>query len=140
MQGYVLRMATWDDVRRIALSLPETSEGPHFRRTSWKVKDKAFIWERPLSDRDMSQLTELGEQVPDGEIMGARVENELAKEVLIENEPEVFFTIPHFRNYPAILTRLDTISEDLLYETIVEAWLDRAPDKLAQEFLEQRGT
>jgi hypothetical protein len=140
MQGYVVNMATWDDVRRIALSLPQTSEGPHFRTTSWKVKDKAFIWVRPLSDRDINQLGELGQPVPDGEIMGARVENQLAKEVLIENEPDVFFTIPHFKNYPAILVVLDAISEDLLYETIVEAWLDRAPDKLAQAFLEKRGT
>jgi hypothetical protein len=140
MQGYVEHMATWEDVRRIALSLPETSEGPHFRTTSWKVKDKAFAWVRPLRDSDINQLTELGEPVPEGEIMGARVENQLAKEVLIENAPEVFFTIPHFRSYAAILVRLDTISEELLYETIVEAWLDRAPDKLAQAFLEERGT
>jgi hypothetical protein len=140
MQGYVQTMATWDDVRRIALSLPETSEGPHFRTTSWKVKGKAFAWVRPLGNTDIKQLTELGEPIPAGEIMGARVENQLAKEVLIENEPDVFFTIPHFSNYAAILVRLDAISEALLYETIVEAWLDRAPDKLAQAFLEERAT
>lgn len=132
-------MVTWDDVRRIALALPQTSEGPHFRTTSWKVCGKAFIWERPLNKNDIRQLTELGQEIPDCEILGARVENELAKEVLIENDPGVFFTIPHFDNYAAILVRLDSVSPELLYETIVEAWLDRAPDKLAQEFLEQRG-
>ncbi len=130
-------MASWDDVRRIALSLPQTTEGLNFRRTAWKVRDKTFVWVRPLNGSDLRQLTELGEEIPTGEIMGARVENELAKEVLIENEPDVFFTIPHFKNYAAILVRLDAIREELLYETIVEAWLDRAPDKLAQAFLEK---
>lgn len=132
-------MVSWQDVRRVALSLPETSEGQHFQSTAWKVKGKAFVWVRPLNGSDIRQLKELGREVPQGEIMGARVENGLAREVLIENEPDVFFTIPHLDNYPATLVRLDAISPDLLYETIVEAWLDQAPDQLAQQFLETRG-
>jgi hypothetical protein len=41
-------MATWDDVRRIALALPETSEELSRELRQWRVKDKGFVWERPL--------------------------------------------------------------------------------------------
>ncbi|MFG2107482.1 hypothetical protein [Micromonospora chersina] len=41
-------MATWDDVRRIALALPETTErGSHDDLPAWRVRDKLFVWERP---------------------------------------------------------------------------------------------
>ena len=35
-------MASWDDVRRIALALPEVSEGSSYGNTAWKVRDKLF--------------------------------------------------------------------------------------------------
>ena len=41
-------MASWDDVRRIALDLPETDEGTSHGNRSWRVKEKGFVWERPL--------------------------------------------------------------------------------------------
>jgi hypothetical protein len=35
-------VATADDVRRLALALPQTSEAPHFHLTSFRVKGKIF--------------------------------------------------------------------------------------------------
>jgi hypothetical protein len=46
-------MAGWDDVRRIALALPETSERPSHGNASWRVRDKLFVWERPLRPADL---------------------------------------------------------------------------------------
>jgi hypothetical protein len=126
-------MATWDDVRRLALSLPETSEGTSYGQMAWKVKDKAFVWERPLRRADYEAL---GDDAPEGPILGARVEHELAKEALIADDPEVFFTTPHFDGYPAVLVRLDEISVEDLEEVIVEAWLNRAPKRLARSYPE----
>ena len=68
-------------------------------------------------------LEALGDAAPDGPILGARVENEMAKEALIANDPDVFFTTPHFNGYPAILIQLENISVEDLTEVIVEAWL-----------------
>jgi len=42
-------MATWDDVARIALALPETSEGKTFDNDAWLVRGKSFVWRRPLN-------------------------------------------------------------------------------------------
>ena len=124
-------MADWDDVARIALALPETAEVVSRGLRQWRVKDKLFVWERPLRKADLEAL---GPAAPDGPILGARVEHEGAKLALIEDEPEVFFTTPHFDGYPAILARLDRLGQDELREVVTEAWLCRAPVRLLDAF------
>ena len=127
-------MASWDDVRRIALALPETSERMSRDLRQWVVKDKGFVWERPLRRADFEAL---GADAPDGPILGARVEHLVAKEALLADDAGVFFTTPHFDGYPAILVRLDRISVEDLNEVIVEAWLARAPKRLARAYLDE---
>ncbi|MFC4948353.1 hypothetical protein [Pseudonocardia sp. GCM10023141] len=80
-------MATWDDVRRIALALPETDEYSSRDTPSWRVKAKGFVWERPLRRSDIEAL---GAAAPDGPILGARVVDEGVKHALIADDPEVF--------------------------------------------------
>lgn len=126
-------MAGWDDVRRIALGLPETSERRSHGGASWVVRDKGFVWERPLRPADIRAL---GDAAPTGPILGARVEHLGAKAALLADAPDVFFTTPHFDGYPAVLVRLDTIALDDLEEVIVEAWLARAPKRVAQTYID----
>jgi hypothetical protein len=128
-------MASWEDVERLALSLPEAQERMGRRMRQWTVKDKLFVWERPLSKKE---IAELGEAAPDGPILGARVEHLIAKEALLADDPAVFFTTSHFDGYPAILLCLDSIDIEGLEEVVTEAWLARAPPKLVKAFLEQR--
>jgi hypothetical protein len=127
---------TWDDVARIALALPETSERLSRGLRQWVVRDKLFVWERPLRTRD---LRALGPAAPDGPILGARVEHLGAKEAVLASDPDVFFTTPHFDGYPAVLARLDRIAPEDLEEVIVEAWLNRAPKRVADAYLAGRG-
>jgi hypothetical protein len=125
-------MATWDDVRRIALALPEAREETRRGLMFWVVKDKLFVWERPLRGSD---LRALGDAAPEGPILGARVEHLVAKEALLADNPDVFFTTPHFDGYPAVLVLIEKIALDELEEVIVEAWLARAPKRLAQAYV-----
>ena len=129
-------MATWDDVARIALGMPEATERVSRDLRQWQVKDKLFVWERPLRRSDLEAL---GDAAPQGPILGARVEHLGAKEALLANDEGVFFTTPHFDGYPAILVRLDEIGVEDLDEVIVEAWLARAPKRLVQAYLEAAG-
>ncbi len=129
-------MATWDDVRRIVDSLPGVDEHTSRGHAFWRVHGKGFVWERPLGDKDVDDL---GGVAPDGPILGARVEDLLTKEALIADDPDVFFTIPHFNGYPAVLVKLEDVSLEVLEEVIAEAWLDRAPKRLAGEYAEARG-
>jgi hypothetical protein len=124
---------TWDDVRELALALPETTEAISRDLLQWRVRDELFVWERPLRRADREAL---GADAPDGPILGARVEHEGAKQALIADDPAVFFTTPHFDGYQAILLRLDRISAEDLREVVVEAWLVRAPKRLAEAFLD----
>ena len=123
-------------MRRIALALPETSERASRELRQWRVKDKLLVWERPLRRADLEAL---GDDAPDGPILGARVEHLGAKEALLADASGAFFTTPHFDGYPAILVRLDRITVEDLDEVIVEAWLARAPKRLAKAYLDQRG-
>ena len=124
-------MATWDDVARIALSLPETGERRSRGQRQWRVRDKLFVWERPLRRPDLEAL---GDAAPAGEILGARVEHLGVKKALIADASGIYFTTPHFDGYPAILVQLDLIAADELRELIVEAWLARAPAALTRAY------
>jgi hypothetical protein len=127
-------MATFDDVRRIALALPETGERISREHRQWRVNDRLFVWERPLRRKETQ---ELGAGAPDGAILAARVEHLGAKEALLADDPRVFFTTAHFDGYPAILIRLERITLDELNEIIIEAWLARAPSRLAKAYADE---
>jgi len=128
-------VADWDDVRRIALALPETDEHVSRGNAHWRVREKGFVWERPLRQSD---LRALGDAAPDGPILGARVEHLGAKEALLADDPDLYFTTPHFDGYPAVLVRLERIDLAELEELIAEAWLARAPKRVAQAYLDAR--
>jgi hypothetical protein len=126
-------MATWDDVRRACLALPLATElvRPDGLR-SWRVKDKAFAWERPLRNKD---LAELGDAAPTGPVLAAYVPDEGAKTALITEEPTLYFTTSHFDGYAAVLCRLDEFDERSLTELVTEAWACRAPKRLVAQHL-----
>ncbi|HSO98032.1 MAG TPA: MmcQ/YjbR family DNA-binding protein [Solirubrobacteraceae bacterium] len=128
-------MADWEDVRRLALALPGAEEGTVHSQMAWRVGGKLFVWERPLRRTDLAAL---GDAAPDGPILGARVEHELARRLLIDEDPEVYFTIPHFDGYPAVLIRLERIGPEALEEAVTEAWLVRAPKRLAAQWEAKR--
>lgn len=123
-------MATPEDVRRIALSLPQTVEaddGLAFRvRAGSTTKLFAWAWlERPASG---------GARVPNPDVLAVRVSGEDEKRMLLMSEPEVFFTEPHYDGWPAVLVRLDAIGEEELREVITDAWRVQAPRRLVAAF------
>src|SRR5829696_160867 len=128
-------MADWEDVDRLALALPEAEAGTSYGNRAWAIKGKAFAWERPLRGTDRNAL---GDAAPEGPILGAGVEHLVAKDALLADDPAVYFTTPHFDGYPAVLVRLERIGVDELEELLAEAWLARAPKRLAMAFLDER--
>src|ERR1700733_3158102 len=127
-------MATWDDVAKMVGELQLTNEpSPH----EWRVGKKLIAWERPLRKSDRDALAARGIEPPEGDILGARVADEGVKFALIADEPDVYFTTPHFDGYPAVLVKLAEIDEVGLRELIIEAWLTQAPRRLVQEVLDE---
>jgi hypothetical protein len=127
-------MTGLDDVARACLALPDTTEltRPDGLR-SWRVRDKAFVWERPLRPKDVA---ELGDAAPDGPVLAAHVPDEGAKTALIVEEPGVYFTTHHFDGYAAVLCRLDELDGPSLTELVTEAWACRAPKRLVAQHFE----
>jgi hypothetical protein len=85
-----------------------------------------------------ADLEALGADAPDGDILGARVADEGVKFALIAEEPQVFFTTPHFDGYPMVLVRLADIGAAELTELVTDAWLAQAPKTLVRTFLAER--
>lgn len=123
-------MAGWEDVRRIALGLPETEETDSRGLPQWKVRGKGFAWERPLRKADYQAL---GDDAPGGPILGVRTPDVMVKQALVSDDPAVYFTTPHFDGWPAVLVCLEEIPVDELEELIVEAWISQAPKRLSRD-------
>ncbi|UIP58852.1 hypothetical protein DSM26151_17410 [Agromyces marinus] len=132
-----MRMLALDDVARIALALPQTEEVVEGHRggRAWRTKNGMFVWERGPTGADLTALDAAGREWPDGAVVGIRTDGLHTKEALLEANPDCLFTIPHFDGYPAVLVRLDRVDPALLRELIVDAWLDRAPKRVAREYL-----
>ena len=122
-------MATLDDVARMAAELPEVTEGERHGNRTWYVRGKAFAWDRPFSKADIRRF---GEQAPpDGPILAVQVEDLGEKEAVLAANPDVFFTIPHFDGYAAVLIQLPKVSARALREALTDGWLACAPPALA---------
>jgi hypothetical protein len=118
-------MATQDDVRRIASALPATAEDPG--SFSFKVEGKAFAW--PWLER----IDPKKARVPRDDVIAVRVAHELEKEALIDMDPAVFFTEPHYDGYPAILVRLEPIDLGMLEKILYDGWRIQAPKRVLRE-------
>ena len=119
-------MATQADVRRIAMSLPETVEAderfafsvPH----KGKLKGFAWVW--------MERIQPKKPRVANPEVLAIRVANEGQKEALISAEPKKFFTEPHYNGFPAVLVRLAEVNAKELRTLLEEGWRCQAPKEL----------
>ena len=114
-------VATDDDVRRIALSLPETIEKPWYKTPGFRVKDKGFLRLRGEAEGGLVVF----------------VSDEGEKQMLVETEPEKFFTTPHYDGYPIVLINLTAIGVDELTELITESWRLKAPKRVLKQYEDQ---
>jgi hypothetical protein len=109
-------MADWNTVRELVLAYPEVEESSE---TSFRLRGKLVAWMSPRVEGALVVMVDREE-----------------KELLLESNPDVYFTTPHYASYPGILIRLDLIDRDELAERIEDAWLIRAPKRVAKEFLD----
>ena len=112
-------MADADDVRRLALALPEVveidSDGFDFR-----VANKGFVWSYPerLPGRPRVIRTD---------VAVLYVGDEAEKQALLLGEPDLFFTTPDYDRMPLVMLRLPLVDVVRLAELVTDAWRMRAP-------------
>jgi hypothetical protein len=112
-------VADADDVRRLALSLPDVeeidSDGFDFR-----VGGHGFVWSYPerLPGRPREIRTD---------VAVLYVGDEGEKQALLLGEPDKFFTAPGYEGWPLVMLRLDAVDRRRLRELVTDAWRMRAP-------------
>jgi hypothetical protein len=111
-------VADWDVVRELALAFPEV-EASSSGRVAFSVRGKGFAWE--ARERD-------------GGGLAVRVDRE-EKELILDANPDVYFTSPHYNGYPAVQIRVEQIDRDELRDRLEDAWLIQAPKKLAAAYV-----
>ena len=111
----------WDDVVGLARELPGVEEGSSYGTPALRVK-KAF----------MCRLRE------DGETLAIRCDPD-ERPLLIEAHPGVLFVTPHYEAWPMVLVALPRAEEGLVRELLEDAWLEKAPKRLVEAFLAERG-
>jgi hypothetical protein len=98
-------VATEDDVRRLALALPDVTEKPSYGTPGFRVRDRLF-----------ARIHQ------DGGVLVLWTADLAEKESFIDSEPDVFFTTSHYDGYPHVLVRLDAVGEERLAELLEGAW------------------
>jgi hypothetical protein len=119
-------VATLADVRRIAMALPGVEEGTNDFAFSVPVKgkQKAFLWTWK------ERVDPKKARVPNHGVMAVRVSNLAQKELILSNEPDKYFTEPHYNGFPAVLVRLKAVKVADLRPLLAEAWRCVAPTEL----------
>ncbi|MEZ4502077.1 MAG: MmcQ/YjbR family DNA-binding protein [Dehalococcoidia bacterium] len=128
-------MATFDDVRRIALALPDTEERDGHQYGFGVRRGKAtkgFVWVG--MDRSEPRA-----RIPRDDVIVIRVANLDEKDAMLSMDPAKFFTEPHYNGYPAVLVRLDAINEDELEDVLTEAWRCQASKTQVGRLEAERG-
>jgi hypothetical protein len=123
-------MPTQDDVRRIALALPGTTESED--RFGFTVlhrgRQRGFVWSW------LERVHPRKARVPSNDVIAVRVADLDEKEALLAGGSEALFTEPHYHGYPAVLVRLPLVRPAELEELIVDAWRCMAPRALVEEW------
>ena len=117
-------MSDWETVREIAGALPGAEESTTYGQPAFKVGGKLFAWISP--DRHAEGALAL------------RVDLE-EKPLAIAADPDVLFETAHYDGHPIVLVRLESAARTALEERIEESWLLRAPKRLADAYLADRG-
>jgi hypothetical protein len=106
-------VSTWDEVRELALALPEAEESTSYRKPAYKVAGKAFAWESP-HERDALVLRCDALELP----------------FILASDPEAFYVTPHYDGYPMVLVRVDAIDREELAGRLEDSWAIAAPKRL----------
>lgn len=107
---------TFDDVLAMCASLPGIEESTSYGTRAIKVKGKLIV---RLKEDDETIVLKMSFVVRD---------------LLLHEQPDVFFLTDHYKDWPMVLVRLKTAKKKQLAELVESAWRENAPAKLLREY------
>ena len=127
------------DLDKLALAMPQTTkEVSEDGRPSYLVHGQMYCFHR--SRRPDAIDPETGERMDD--VLMFRVADQDVKDLFLADQRGLFFTTPHFNGYPAVLMRIPQLKKmgrAELRDLVAEAWLTRAPKRVAKAWLAEHG-
>lgn len=109
-------MPTWDDVTAIGKRFGGVEESTSYGTPAMKVKGKLMCRLRTDPEALVLRVIDMGE-----------------REALLQGQPDVFFTIPHYDGHPYVLVHLERVDPTELGELLEDIWRERAPKRLVAE-------
>jgi hypothetical protein len=113
-------VATWEDVRELALGLPEVGEGTSWGKPAFKVAGKWFAGE---SSHEPGALVVRCDPVE--------------APFMLEARPDVFWVTPHYEGTAYVLVHVEAIDREELAGRLEDAWAIAAPKRLLSESTER---
>jgi hypothetical protein len=115
-------MPAWEDVVELGTRLPGVEVGTSFGTPALKVRGKGMCRLRTNPAALVLRVADMGE-----------------REALLQGQPEVFFSTPHYDGYPYVLVRLQSVDPVELGELLEEAWRVRAGKRAVAKWEAERG-
>jgi len=129
-------VTTFAHVEAFGLTLPETTSTPSYGGApALRVNKRMFARLRGEMADDPDPLT----GAPYGEVLMVGVADLGEKDALLAADDRVYFTVPHYDGYPAVLVRLALADVEELHELLVEAWMRTAPKRALKAYVETIG-
>ena len=110
-------MPTWDDVVSLGLRFPTVAVSTSYGTPALKAKGKFLCRLRTDPDALVMRVIDLGE-----------------REALLQGDPDVFFSTPHYDGHPYVLIHLDKVDPVELAELVEDAWRLRAPKRVVAAY------
>ncbi len=109
-------MITIDILRELALSFPETTEEPHFEKTSFRVKKKIFATYDETKNRTCIKLSEIDQNV------------------FSSADKTIIFPLDNkWGKQGWTLIEMSKVHKDLFIDALTTAYCEVAPKKLANQ-------
>ena len=105
----------WPAIREIMAAFPQTLESTSYGTPAYKVNKKIVL-----------RLKE------DGQTLVLHSDD---RDLFLKHDPSVFFVTEHYANYPYVLVNLSKIRKDRLRKAITQSWMELAPKKLLDAYL-----
>ena len=105
----------WPAIREIMAAFPQTLESTSYGTPAYKVNKKLLL-----------RLKE------DGQTLVLHSDD---RDIFLKSDPSVFFVTEHYANYPYVLVHLNKIRKDKLRTAIKQSWMELAPKKLLDAYL-----
>lgn len=110
-------MLDWDDVAEIGTRFTGVEVTTSYGTPALKVNKKLLCRMRTDPDALVLRVLDLGE-----------------REALLQGEPDVFFSIPHYDGHAYVLVRLERVDPVELAELLEDVWRLRAPKRVVAEY------